>query len=102
MSGASYQERLMTVILGPHVSEKSTTVADKQNQVVLKVRLDASKREIRDAVQLMFEVNVEDVRVVRNLGKLKRHGQTRGRQAAWKKAYVRLAAGEDIAFMGAE
>jgi large subunit ribosomal protein L23 len=102
MSGTSYQERLMTVILGPHVSEKSTTAADKQNQVVLKVRLDASKREIRDAVKLMFEVNVEDVRVVRNLGKVKRHGQTRGRQSTWKKAYVRLAAGEDIAFMGAE
>jgi large subunit ribosomal protein L23 len=102
MSGTRYQERLMTVILGPHVSEKSTTAADKQNQVVLKVRLDASKREIRDAVKLMFEVNVEDVRVVRNLGKVKRHGQTRGRQSTWKKAYVRLAAGEDIAFMGAE
>ena len=102
MSAASYQERLMTVILGPHVSEKSTTAADKQNQVVLKVRLDASKREIRDAVELMFEVNVENVRVVRKLGKIKRHRQTRGRQAAWKKAYVRLAAGEDIAFMGAE
>jgi large subunit ribosomal protein L23 len=102
MSAASYQERLTTVILGPHVSEKSTTAADKQNQVVLKVRLDASKREIRDAVELMFEVSVEDVRVVRNLGKIKRHGQSRGRQSTWKKAYVRLAAGEDIAFMGAE
>lgn len=102
MSEPSYQERLMTVILGPHVSEKATTAADKQNQVVLKVRLDASKREIRDAVELMFEVTVEGVRVVRNFGKIKRHGQTRGRQSTWKKAYVRLAAGEDIAFMGAE
>lgn len=102
MSAASYQERLMTVILGPHVSEKSTTAADKLNQVVLKVRLDASKREIRDAVELMFEVGVKDVRVVRNLGKVKRHGVSRGRQSTWKKAYVRLAEGEDIAFMGAE
>jgi large subunit ribosomal protein L23 len=102
MSEPSYQERLMTVILGPHVSEKATTAADKQNQVVLKVRLDASKREIRDAVELMFEVSVKGVRVVRNFGKIKRHGQTRGRQSTWKKAYVRLAAGEDIAFMGAE
>ena len=102
MSASSYQERLMTVILGPHVSEKSTAAADKQGQVVLKVRLDATKREIRDAVELMFEVSVEGVRVVRSFGKLKRHGLTRGRQSTWKKAYVRLAAGQDIAFMGAE
>ena len=72
MSAASNQERLMTVILGPHVSEKSTAAADKQSQVVLKVRLDATKREIRDAVELMFEVSVEGVRVVRSFGKLKR------------------------------
>jgi len=102
MSHVDHQERLMTVILGPHVSEKSSTAADKQNQVVLKVRPDASKREIREAVELMFDVTVEGVQVVRNLGKVKRHGQSRGRQATWKKAYVRLAAGDDIAFMGAE
>jgi len=102
MSASSYQERLMTVILGPHVSEKSTAAADKQSQVVLKVRLDATKREIRDAVELMFEVSVEGVSVVRSFGKLKRHGLTRGRQSTWKKAYVRLKAGQDIAFMGAE
>lgn len=102
MSSAAHQERLMTVILGPHVSEKTTAAADKQNQVVFKVRLDATKKEIRDAVEQLFEVKVVGVTVVRALGKIKRHGQTRGRQSTWKKAYVRLAAGDDIAFMGAE
>jgi len=102
MSHLVHQERLMTVILGPHVSEKSSAAADKKNQVVLKVRVDASKREIREAVELLFNVTVEAVQVVRNLGKVKRHGLSRGRQTAWKKAYVRLAAGDDIAFMGAE
>jgi large subunit ribosomal protein L23 len=102
MSWPAHQERLMTVILGPHVSEKTTAAADKQHQVVFKVRLDASKREIRQAVELLFEVKVDRVTVVRALGKVKRHGLTRGRQASWKKAYVRLAPGNDISFMGAE
>lgn len=102
MSRLAHQERLMTVILGPHVSEKTTAASDKQNQVVFKVRLDATKREIREAVEMLFEVEVEGVTVLRNLGKIKRHGLSRGRQASWKKAYVRLAPGNDIAFMGAE
>jgi len=102
MSRLAHQERLMTVILGPHVSEKSTAAADKRNQVVFKVRLDATKPEIRQAVELLFDVTVEAVTVVRGFGKMKRHGVSRGRQSDWKKAYVRLAAGQDIAFMGAE
>lgn len=102
MSGPAHQERLMTVILGPHVSEKSTAAADERNQVVFRVRLDATKREIREAVETLFDVEVRGVTVLRNLGKVKRHGMSRGRQPAWKKAYVRLAPGNDIAFMGAE
>jgi large subunit ribosomal protein L23 len=102
MSRPAHQERLTTVILGPHVSEKTTAAADKRHQVVFKVRLDASKREIRQAVEMLFEVKVDRVTVVRILGKIKRHGLTRGRQASWKKAYVRLAPGNDISFMGAE
>jgi large subunit ribosomal protein L23 len=98
----AHQERLMMVIVGPHVSEKTTMAADKQNQVVFKVRLDATKREIKQAVEMLFEVEVDRVTVSRTLGKIKRHGLTRGRQASWKKAYVRLAPGSDIAFMGAE
>ncbi len=102
MTQAAHQERLMTVILGPHVSEKTTAAADKQNQIVFKVRVDATKREIRQAVEQLFDVKVLGVTVVRSLGKVKRHGRTSGRQANWKKAYVRLSPGDDIAFMGAE
>ncbi len=95
MSNAARQERLMTVIRGPHVSEK-THMAAENNQVVLKVRVDASKSEIRQAVELMFEVEVEGVTVVNVKGKTKRFGQTRGRRNDWKKAYVRLAEGSQI------
>ena len=102
MSRVDHQERLMTVILGPHVSEKSTAASDNSNQVVFKVRPDATKTEIRQAVELLFEVDVVGVTVVRQLGKVKRHGLTHGRQSISKKAYVRLAPGQDIAFMGAE
>ncbi|MDH3273716.1 MAG: 50S ribosomal protein L23 [Gammaproteobacteria bacterium] len=95
MSVAARQERLMTVIRGPHVSEK-THLAAESNQVVLKVRTDASKSEIRQAVELMFDVKVEGVSVVNVKGKTKRFGQTRGRRNDWKKAYVRLAEGSQI------
>jgi large subunit ribosomal protein L23 len=95
MSIAARQERLMTVIRGPHVSEK-THMAAESNQVVLKVRTDASKSEIRQAVELMFDVKVEGVSVVNVKGKTKRFGQIRGRRNDWKKAYVRLAEGSQI------
>jgi len=95
MSQAAYQERLMTVIKGPHLSEKSH-IAAENNQVVLKVRVDATKREIRQAVELLFEVDVDDVTVVNVKGKNKRFGRTAGRRNHWKKAYVRLGAGSNI------
>jgi len=102
MSGAAREERLMTVIVGPHISEKSTAVADGSNQVVFKVRRDATKREIRDAVELLFEVKVGNVTVSNVPGKEKGRGANRGRQSAWKKAYVRLAPGSNVDFVGAE
>ena len=95
MSAAAHQERLMTVIRGPHLSEKSHMAAES-NQVVLKVRPDATKAEIRQAVELLFEVDVENVTVVNVKGKNKRFGMTRGRRNDWKKAYVRLAEGSEI------
>lgn len=102
MSVAAHQERLMTVIRGPHVSEKSHRVAEL-NQVVLKVRTDATKKEIRQAVELLFEVEVDSVTVVNVNGKNKRFGQTRGRRVDWKKAYVSLAEGSQIdSLLGAE
>jgi large subunit ribosomal protein L23 len=101
MTQAAHQERLMTVLQGPHLSEKSHIAAER-NQIVFKVRTDANKREIKQAVELLFEVKVEGVTVANYEGKNKRHGQTAGRRAAWKKAYVRLAEGSSIDFLGGE
>jgi large subunit ribosomal protein L23 len=95
MSQALHQERLMTVIRGPHLSEKAH-IAAENNQVVLKVRTDATKKEIQQAVELLFEVKVENVQVVNVKGKAKRFQQTRGRRPDWKKAYVKLADGTSI------
>lgn len=102
MSNNAHRERLMQVLLGPHVSEKATGLAEKGNQVVFKVRRDATKSDVRQAVELLFEVKVERVAVVRVPAKAKRFGQRAGTRQAWKKAYVRLAPGQDINFMGAE
>jgi len=95
MSSSAHQERLLTVIRGPHLSEKSHLAAE-HNQVVLKVRTDATKKEIRQAVELLFEVEVDGVSVVNVKGKEKRFGGTRGRRNNWKKAYVKLAEGSNI------
>lgn len=96
------QERLMTVLLGPHVSEKAHVLADKNNQIVFRVRSDANKAEIRQAVELMFEVKVEGVQVLNKKGKAKRFGRNQGKRSDWKKAYVRLAEGQTIDFIGAD
>lgn len=96
------QERLMKVLLGPHVSEKSSAVADQSNQVVFKVTTDATKAEIKNAVEMMFEVKVEGVQVVNVKGKTKRTKSGLGRRKNWKKAYIRLQAGQDINFAGVE
>lgn len=96
------RERLMTVLLEPHVSEKSARVSEQGNQVVFKVRADATKPEIRAAVEQMFEVKVETVRVVNSPGKVKRFGARLGRRSDVRKAYVRLAEGQTIDFAGLE
>lgn len=101
MNGAAYQERLMTVLQGPHLSEKSH-LATEQNQYVFKVRPDATKSEIKHAVELLFEVSVENVTVMNYVGKIKRHGMSSGRRSAWKKAYVRLTEGSHIEFLEAD
>ena len=102
MSQALRQERLMTVIRGPHLSEKSHMAAEK-NQVVLKVRTDATKKEVKQAVELLFEVKVDAVQVVNVKGKTKRFQQAQGRRSDWKKAYVKLAEGSSLEeFFGAE
>ena len=96
------QERLMTVLLEPHVSEKATLANERSNQVVFKVRRDATKTEIGKAVEMMFEVKVEAVQVAVAKGKAKRFGQMHGRRSDWKKAYVRLAPGQTIDFLGGD
>ena len=95
---ASRQVRLMQVILAPVISEKSTFVADKHGQVVFRVAPDATKPEIKAAVEFMFKVQVEGVTVSNVQGKGKRFGQLAGRRNHWKKAYVRLKAGQEINF----
>lgn len=95
-------ERLTTVLVGPHISEKSTILSETKNQFVFKVRTDANKSEIRKAVEMMFEVKVESVQVLNVQGKKKRFKAMLGKRADWKKAYVRLAEGDTIDFIGAE
>jgi len=92
------QERLAQVILAPVISEKSTFVADKANQVVFRVASDATKPEIKAAVEFMFKVQVAAVTVSNVRGKGKRFGQFMGRRNHWKKAYVSLKPGQEINF----
>jgi large subunit ribosomal protein L23 len=96
------QERLMKVLLAPHISEKSSVAAEKHRQVVFRVAPDASKPEIKQAVEQLFNVQVDDVRVANVKGKQKRFGRIIGRRTGWKKAYVSLKPGFDIDFMGGE
>lgn len=96
------RERLYQVLVSPIISEKSTRIADQGNQVAFEVLPDASKTEIKQAVELAFDVDVERVQVANIRGKVKRFGRTPGARSNWKKAYVRLKAGQDIDFTGGE
>lgn len=102
MSVAMREERLLTILLGPHVSEKTHMVAESANQVVFKVRTDATKAEVKQAVEKLFEVSVDKVSVVNQVGKVKRRGRAVGRRSDFKKAYVSLSEGHEIDFLGAE
>ncbi|BAV34583.1 50S ribosomal protein L23 [Sulfuricaulis limicola] len=93
------EERLFQVILAPHISEKSSRLADKNRQMVFEVRPDATKPVIKQAVEKMFNVQVESVTVTNVQGKRK-GGRNAGRRQDWKKAYVRLKPGQDINFVG--
>lgn len=96
------QERLLQVLLAPTVSEKSTFVGDKNNQVVFRVADDATKPEIKAAVELLFKVKVKGVQVSNVKGKEKKTGRIMGRRRNWKKAYVSLAQGQEINFQATE
>ena len=96
------EERLMQVILAPVISEKSTMIADKREQVALRVATNATKPEIKAAVELLFKVQVKDVQVANVKGKTKRFGRSFGRRANWKKAYVCLQPGQELNFVAGE
>jgi large subunit ribosomal protein L23 len=102
MSAAMPKERLLQVLLAPQVSEKSTFVGEKNNQYVFRVADDATKPEIKAAVELLFKTKVKSVQVANVKGKEKRSGRNVGRRRNWKKAYVSLAQGQEITFQAPE
>ena len=95
-------DRLMNVVLAPVVSEKSTRVADKNRQYVFRVADNATKPQVKAAIELMFKTKVQSVTVLNVHGKEKRFGRFMGRRRNWKKAYVLLAAGQEINFAATE
>ncbi|HXZ60466.1 MAG TPA: 50S ribosomal protein L23 [Steroidobacteraceae bacterium] len=90
------REQLMTVLIAPHVTEKTSLAMQNHNQYTFRVRRDASKTDIRKAVELMFDVKVAGVQVVNEPGKQRRFGRIAGRTQDWKKAYVSLTPGQTI------
>ncbi len=101
MSTLNFKEdRLMQVLVAPIISEKATAAAEERNEVVFKVLRDATKPEIKAAVELMFKVEVKSVQVLNQKGKVKRFGGRVGRRDHVKKAYVALKAGQELNFSG--
>ena len=94
------EERLLKVILAPHISEKSTISAEENNTIVFKVAKDATKKEIKAAVEKLFAVEVKSVNTLITKGKTKRQGLRQGRRSDVKKAYVTLKEGQDLDFVG--
>ena len=92
------QERVFKVLLGPHISEKATMLADSQKQFVFKVATDATKLEIKKAVEQLFEVKVRSVSTLKVQGKTKRTARGLGKRNDWKKAYIALQPGQDLDF----
>jgi large subunit ribosomal protein L23 len=90
------REQLMSVLIAPHVTEKTSLAMQNHNQYTFRVRRDASKADIRKAIELMFDVKVAGVQVVNEPGKARRFGRTAGRTQDWKKAYVSLSPGQTI------
>ena len=92
------QERKYTVLQAPHISEKSTVVAERNNQFVFRVAPDATRAEIKAAIEQLFKVTVVGVQVANVKGKLKHNRYGASRRPSWKKAYVRVAEGQEIDF----
>jgi large subunit ribosomal protein L23 len=96
------EERLLNILLAPQISEKATFVAEKNEQVIFRVASDATKPEVKAAVEKLFNVTVDSVQISNVKGKQKRFGRYMGRRQDWKKAYVCLAAGQEINFAASE
>ena len=90
------REQLMSVLIAPHVTEKTSLAMQNHNQYTFRVRRDATKTDIRKAIELMFDVKVAGVQVVNEPGKTRRSGRSVGRTQDWKKAYVSLSPGQTI------
>ncbi len=95
------KNNLASVLLSPIVSEKSTIAAEDSNRFVFKVQKVATKLEIKKAVEMMFDVEVDSIQVLNVKGKVKRFGRSLGKRSDWKKAYVKLKSGHDIDFASA-
>ncbi len=96
------QERFLKIVLSPHMSEKAAIATEKRREYVFEVRKEATKPEIKEAIEFLFKTKVESVRVLNVKTKPKRFGQIMGRSKAWKKAYVTLQEGQSIEFAGAQ
>lgn len=96
------EERLLNILLAPQISEKATYVAEKYEQVIFRVVSDATKPEVKAAVEKLFNVTVDSVQILNVKGKQKRFGRFNGSRKDWKKAYVNLAAGQEINFAASE
>jgi len=96
------KNRLYQILLAPRVTEKSTRVGEESNQYIFRVVQDAKKSEVRSAVEMLFDVSVESVRIVNVKGKNKSFRMRPGKRSDWKKAYVRVQEGQVIDFLGAE
>ena len=99
MNAANY--KLASILKAPVISEKSTNVAESDRRFVFKVGKQATKLQVKNAVELMFDVEVDSVNVLNMKGKQKRFGKTMGKRSDWKKAYVKLKPGHDIDFSAA-
>ena len=96
------KNRLFKVLLSPRVTEKTTRIGEGSNQYVFQVIKDANKSEVKGAVEMLFDVNVESVRIVNVKGKSKAFRMRQGKRSDWKKAYVRVQEGQVIDLLGGE
>jgi len=102
MSQKIRHDQIRSVIISPHISEKTTGLSEKNQQITFKVRFDSNKTQIKKAVEKLFDVKVSSVKTLSVKGKKKRTGIRKGKTKSWKKAYITLAEGQDIDFMGAD